>query len=273
MAEDITVEADLHCHLLPDWDDGPATSELSLQMAAQAVAAGIHRILVTPHVGRVVRAAPERPAQSIPGATLRLEQTLRAAGLDLSLVPGAELTFADPQLAQRVAAEPWLTVGGQGRYILIESTFGRWPQYADQMLYELSLVGITSIIAHPERLPDAQKDINVLRPAVERGALLQITARSLMDGAERRSAQCSRALCQAGLVALVASDAHSGASVWPGEVAGVVQKIVGHEAAHRILKGNPQAVLDGEPVIVSPVSTNGTARSKFWPFKQRARRL
>lgn len=270
MDREIRVEADLHCHLLPDWDDGPASSELSLQMAQKAVAAGLRRILVTPHVGRAVRATPERPARDIPAAAAQLEQAFRAAGLDLSLVPGAELTFADVQLPRRIAAEPWLTVGGHGRYILIESTFGRWPHYANQMLYELSLAGITAIIAHPERLSDAQKDISILRPAVERGALLQITAQSLLGGDERRSRQCSHALLQAGLVALVASDAHSLKSVLPTEVAGLVQKVVGHEAAQRILRDNPQHILDGETVAVSSVSTSETVRGRFWPFKKRA---
>jgi protein-tyrosine phosphatase len=44
---------DLHCHLLPGIDDGPADSAMSLAMARLAVADGIETIACTPHSGCV----------------------------------------------------------------------------------------------------------------------------------------------------------------------------------------------------------------------------
>jgi len=41
---------DLHCHLLPGIDDGPATLEEALEMARIAVANGITEAYVTPHL-------------------------------------------------------------------------------------------------------------------------------------------------------------------------------------------------------------------------------
>ena len=41
---------DLHCHLLPGIDDGPATLEEALEMARIAVANGIVESHVTPHL-------------------------------------------------------------------------------------------------------------------------------------------------------------------------------------------------------------------------------
>ena len=41
---------DLHCHLLPGIDDGPATLEEALEMARIAVANGIEEACVTPHL-------------------------------------------------------------------------------------------------------------------------------------------------------------------------------------------------------------------------------
>ena len=40
---------DLHCHILPGIDDGPADMAESLDMARQAVLDGIHTIVATPH--------------------------------------------------------------------------------------------------------------------------------------------------------------------------------------------------------------------------------
>ncbi len=40
---------DLHCHILPGLDDGPATMEESAAMAESAIADGITHIVATPH--------------------------------------------------------------------------------------------------------------------------------------------------------------------------------------------------------------------------------
>ena len=41
---------DLHCHLLPGIDDGPAELSVSLEMARMAVADGITIVACTPHI-------------------------------------------------------------------------------------------------------------------------------------------------------------------------------------------------------------------------------
>src|SRR5213596_552798 len=40
---------DLHCHILPGLDDGPATIEESVAMAESAIADGITHVVATPH--------------------------------------------------------------------------------------------------------------------------------------------------------------------------------------------------------------------------------
>ena len=42
---------DIHCHLAPDLDDGAHSGRESLAMARMAVADGIHKVVVTPHLG------------------------------------------------------------------------------------------------------------------------------------------------------------------------------------------------------------------------------
>lgn len=41
---------DLHCHILPSLDDGPATTEASLALARRAVELGVRTAVATPHV-------------------------------------------------------------------------------------------------------------------------------------------------------------------------------------------------------------------------------
>ena len=78
---------DLHNHLLPGLDDGPADLAGSLEMARAALAAGITTMACTPHVARKY---PNR-AREIRSALVRLQQELGAAEIDLTIVSGAEI--------------------------------------------------------------------------------------------------------------------------------------------------------------------------------------
>src|SRR5688572_24147656 len=82
------ASVDLHCHLLPEWDDGSTDFEESVKMVERALAVGMDTIAVTPHVGRPLRGIREKPAPSIPEATANLEAQLHERGLKITLVPG-----------------------------------------------------------------------------------------------------------------------------------------------------------------------------------------
>jgi protein-tyrosine phosphatase len=239
------AEIDLHCHILPAWDDGPRTPDEALRMAAKAASVGVRKILVTPHVGRSFGDREEKPARDIAAATRELQRHIDEARIAVQLVPGAELTLSPVDLAARVATEPELSFGDKHRYALVESPIHIWPEWAAQVLFEFSLKNITPIIAHPERLEDVQKDISVMQEAVGRGALLQITARSLV-GAQRKTKACCHRLLEAGLVAVVASDGHSSKHIWPADVEAELRAITGSAAAHQILVANPRSILAGE---------------------------
>lgn len=255
-------EVDLHCHILPQWDDGPRCVEESLRLARKAADTGIKRILVTPHVGRTFGSRPERPPQYIKAAVELLQEQIDEYGIAIELVAGAELTLSAVGFVERVVAEPYLAFGKRKRYVLVESPFHFWPEWATQVIFELSLQDITPIIAHPERLTDAQKDIDFLREMVNRGVLLQITARSFVSS-QRQVRACCRQLLEAGLVAVVASDAHVARHIWPREVEQQMIAIIGEGAAQQILVDNPRVILDGDilapPVAVAPPRKPGLA--------------
>jgi protein-tyrosine phosphatase len=234
-------------------------------MAARAAACGVKRIVVTPHVGRAFGGV-ERPARDVPQATAALQREIDTQGIAVELVPGAEVMLSVPELPARAKAEPWLTVGGAKRYMLVEAPADAWSARADEILFELALCGITPIIAHPERLSDVQKDFRIMKRVVERGALLQVTARSLITP-NRLVRQCCHRLLSAGLVSFVASDAHRAEHIWPTEVADALQQAVGDEAASQILQDNPRDALAGKKIAPMRVAPS---RKRYWflPFLQ-----
>ena len=59
------VITDLHSHILPDVDDGPATLEESLALARAFVADGVERVVATPHVSLRMPTAPALIAERV----------------------------------------------------------------------------------------------------------------------------------------------------------------------------------------------------------------
>src|SRR5690606_16135882 len=74
--------------------------------------------------------------------------------------------------------------------------------------HELRLLGITPIIAHPERNRELANDISSLQRFVQGGALAQLTSSSISGLMGRRLQKISLEFCKNGLIHFIASDAH-----------------------------------------------------------------
>ncbi len=93
---------DLHCHLLPGIDDGPATPAESIQLCRLAVADGITHAIVTPHIhpGRW----PNTKA-SIAQLSARLQRALDKRDIPLKIGFAAEVRLTDAIMQQVEADE------------------------------------------------------------------------------------------------------------------------------------------------------------------------
>ena len=166
---------DLHTHVLPGIDDGPDDTVGSVAMAEVAAAAGTRTLVATPHVRedfpRVVPAEIQERARE-------LNRRVRDYGIDVFIVPGAEIALvralglSDEDLGM-------VTLGGNGRDLLIETPFDAIPSVFEDLLEQLAGRGFRLTLAHPELSPTFQREPERLGAIVERGVLLQITAASL----------------------------------------------------------------------------------------------
>lgn len=249
----ISAHTDLHCHILPAWDDGAKTLEDALQMLERARKCGTTTITATPHVGRAFRGV-EHEAASIAEGVQKLQAEIDARGLGIQILPGAEILLGSVDLLGDAGVLPEWTVAGAGKYALIESPYRTWPEFGNSMVLQLKMRGVTPIIAHPERYIDVQKDIARIENALGNGAVLQITAGTLLGHNDKAMQKCCFALLDAGFAHLVSSDAHNVSHAWPGEAIEVVQKRVGTSRARQIFEANPRAVLEGKifPVQIRP---------------------
>ncbi|NQT18853.1 MAG: hypothetical protein HQ592_04045 [Planctomycetes bacterium] len=232
---------DLHCHILPQIDDGPHSLEQSVQMCRLAAADGITTIVATPHFNSVYHPAPDR----VQRAADDLRQALAAEELPLEIVLGADVA-AGADLGDLTTTKQYLTIGGQGKYILFEPPARTMPEWITDIIFGLRLAGLSVIITHPERNARVQQEPNIIIPMVQSGVMVQITADSITGNFGREAKKCASALLKMNAVHFIASDAHSPRDRAPrlSCAAHKASKYLG-ESAFELVCDNPRAVVEG----------------------------
>jgi protein-tyrosine phosphatase len=233
---------DIHCHILPGFDfDGPRFLDQVLEMARLAVADGILQTVATPHIY-----GTEVSPQKILNRVVGLNEALRAAGISLEVLPGAEASgLLDPKILKEYA------INGT-KYVLFEFPHSHLPQNAGELIFRAVLTGLKPIIAHPERNPTIFRSPEILFELIESGALSQITADSLCGHFGPEAQECSVFLLKKKAVHFLASDAHSPLQRRPvlSKAVDIAAKIVGKSAAFELVTSNPAAVIAGVPLHV-----------------------
>jgi protein-tyrosine phosphatase len=191
---------DLHCHILPGIDDGAADMDDSVAMARIAAHDGIESVCATPHI----RHDHDVRVHGLAERVARLNAELHRASVPLRALRGGELAatsvqgMGDDELGA-------ISLGGGGRWLLLEPGPGPLDDSLECAADELSRRGYRSLIAHPERHLAIDMCQRLAR-LVGAGALVQVTADTLLDP-RTRDAMLELAAC--GLVHALGSDSHS----------------------------------------------------------------
>ena len=230
---------DLHSHVLPGVDDGPPTMEGSFEILRAAEADGIERIAATPHVRDDYPTAPETMERLVG----EVNEAARAAGIAVEVLPGGELAL-EHAAALGDGTLRRFGLGGNPSALLLEFPYHGWPLDLRDLVFRLETRGFRIVLAHPERNAEVQAEPERLRPLVDAGVLVQLTAASVDGRLGRASADASRTLLDAELAHLIASDAHAPAIRAVGMSAAA--EAVGDEALGRWLTHDvPAAILGG----------------------------
>ncbi|WP_051273471.1 tyrosine-protein phosphatase [Desulfotruncus alcoholivorax] len=196
---------DIHAHILPGMDDGARDVNEALDMARIAVLEGMTGLIATPHVAAGLYS---REKWQILDAVAALNNLLIKEKIPLQLYPGAEYLL-EPDIPQRLRSGEILTLNNGGKYLLVEFPFASVPVYAENVIFEIMLQGVTPIIAHPERNAELQKNPGRLAGLIHQGALAQVTLGSIAGLFGDKAKYAGINLVNQGLAHFLASDAHS----------------------------------------------------------------
>jgi protein-tyrosine phosphatase len=253
---------DLHCHILPGIDDGPATMEESMAMAESAVADGITHVVATPHssseyhfdFARVRRIRDE--LQSRIGDRLHL-----ATGCDFHL---------NPENLASLRKDPSPYCLNQHDYLLVEFNEISIPPGMDQTLHEIQLAGLRPVITHPERNRILRAHPEKLKKWTRQGCFVQVTSGSLMGTFGAASQRDALKWIREGLVHFVASDAHNTRTrqlrLQPAY--DVVLSQFGEAKARALFLDNPLAAFEGRelPYVPEIEEEKPPRRKRFFFF-------
>jgi len=253
---------DLHCHVLPGIDDGPATIEGSLLLARAAVAAGIGTLVATPHVSWRHR----NDAETIARLVSELNARLAAEAVGLEVRPGAEIAVT--RVADIEPAELVRLRLGDGPWLLLEPPFTEVATGLDAAVFELQRRGHRILLAHPERCQAFRRDPRMLQSLVQAGVLTSVTAGSLAGRFGREVRSFALTLAREGMIHNVTSDAHDHEHRAPGMAAELQQAGLG-ALSEWLTSAVPAAILAGEEIPSCPPVSLAVTRT--WRQRWRLR--
>ena len=229
---------DIHCHILPEVDDGPKSWETAEAMCRMAAADGIEHMVATPHANDRYFYDREYLFGLLHDLQQRIGETPK-----LSLGCDFHLSLENMQSAL-VAPERYRI--GSSRYLLVEFSNFSIPVQIDDWLGQMVELGTRPIITHPERNPILQQTGGRVLQWVELGCAVQLTASALTGSWGAKARETAQWLLKEKAVHFLATDAHDTVRRPPvlSEARKIVAKQFGEELADALVEGNPCAVVN-----------------------------
>ncbi len=215
---------DIHCHLIPDLDDGSCSLFETIEMLRMAHDRGTRAIVATPHtfLPPFINDDPLKVHDAFAAMIRRLKRLGGNGGhgflQEMALYLGAE-NCVSPEFLRALKQRAIFTLNG-GRYILLE-----FPPYLAFETAEIAVArvlesGLSPVLAHVERYDFFERYPERLASLREQGCVTQINASSVVcangngngkrisKGKAKAKTRYPLSLVEHGLVDIIASDSH-----------------------------------------------------------------
>ena len=225
---------DIHTHILPEVDDGSFSLDNSLAMISECVKQGTTDIILTPHYRKEYKLG----AKELKERFSTFKDCVEKSGLAVNLYLGQEI-FIEKDYKEIFSSNAFLPMN-DGKHILIEFGYDcKWD--ITEVVYELTRLGYTPIIAHIERY--INYDLSVAYEVKDLGGLIQVNAESLVGVQKRVFGKKVKELLKNGLVDFIASDVHFNRKNLLAKAQKWVSKKYGKECAQKIFIDNAKEII------------------------------
>ncbi len=238
---------DIHCHIMPGFDDGADNIEESLRMVRIAAGGGTKAIIVTPH-SNIPKVNLNYLDKFYVDTFKELKAKIKEQKIPLDIYPGHEI-FATDNLIEPIKRKRLLTLCNSD-YPLVEFAFNERSESVYRKLQILVAEGLTPIVAHPERYAFVAENGSAPLMLKKMGCLLQVNKGSLKNKFGDNAYAVSQALIRREVADFVASDAHSPYMRTPylADVYEIISELHSVQYADLLLSINPEKVIKNEKI-------------------------
>jgi protein-tyrosine phosphatase len=240
-------------------DDGAKTVEDSLAMLQIAVESGTTDLVASPHANSSYTYDPQVIQEQIKSLNQSMQGKVR-------LYQGCDFHLSFDNIEDAVKNPRKYTINGH-RYLLVEFSDLLIFHNTTQIFNRLQAARMVPIITHPERNSLLRQRIDNIAEWVANGALVQVTAGSLVGNFGKKASAFSRQLLDRDLVHFIASDAHDVKFRTPSmkEAYAWLVQHCGEAYAKALCVDNPRATLTGDDVDL-PYRGNPAVRREWYQF-------
>lgn len=232
---------DMHSHIIPMVDDGSKSFSITEKMLSTASSNGITAIFATPHY--IDRRSVERKVM------LEHFNALKpiAESVGVELILGNEV-FVCPEIT-RLVKEEKVSRMNDTKYLLMELPRNNDVNYLEDVIFGLKDMGVTPIIAHPERYAFVREKPRSLYEFADQGVLFQLNSGSLLGDYGDSVKKVAKLLLKHNVYQFMGTDAHSydRYKVYH-KATEYVSKLVGDDVLKLITETNPNKVKNNEDV-------------------------
>lgn len=198
---------DLHCHILPQVDDGADSFDEACELIRQAVSSGTTVLTATPHYNNRYQTSGHIDKSKIINKYKKLKQVISDNNIQATIFLGAEL-LADSNLMLLHNNNELLTINGS-RYILTEFSFDE--KFDNVVFYCKQLIsfGYIPLIAHPERYLFFSDSYDNLYRLSDIGCKFQINKGSPLGRHGESAQKLSIKMLNEDFAHIISSDCHS----------------------------------------------------------------
>lgn len=238
---------DIHCHILPQIDDGASSYHDSVEMARMAAFSGTRGIVVTPHCN-IPNAFDNYWNAELQAVLEKLQKEVDERKIPITFFPGQEIFLTSDVLS--LIKQGKLIPINHSRYLLVEFHSYENASVAIRKLQKLTAEGYVPIVAHPERYSFVHEHGDVIYRMKDLGCLIQVNKGSLKGRFGRRAMQSAFEILENYEADFIASDGHSQYSRTPylADAYEIVSERYSSDYADFLLNDNPQKVLKNEKV-------------------------
>lgn len=195
---------DTHSHILPGIDDGSKSVATTLEMLKRAEQDGVKKIVATPHY---CLEYAEAPYQQVKDLTVQINNLCKQEGINIEIYHGQEVFFSE-DIIQDYKSGIIGTIN-DSKYMLIEFPVTKFSRDTFELLYELQLMGLTPIIAHPERYNTFIEKPSEINKFIEEGYLFQLDSGSIEGVFGSKVKKTAEIFADHNIYSFIGSDAHN----------------------------------------------------------------